>query len=215
MEVTDVDFTEVKESEKPGNNLMDRLTAVTEKKDPGAKAAPTWDFNEDKSDTGDEESAPNNDDFETPPEKPKTEKQPEEKEKPKLTDKMKLANARITVSALNSTQRIIFTPLINRKYRKKFDPEEIEKLDKTNLIDLPLDQVPDEDKSLRNKFDRIMEKRDKKINDIPFTEPESEDLEKMFYQYMDAKEANLPPEIMLVIGITNVIGKRAIDLCTD
>lgn len=213
MEVTDVDFTEVKETEAPSSNLMDRLTAVTEKKDPGAKAAPTWDFSEDKTDS--EESDAGNSDFDTPPEKPKAENKPEEKEKPKLTDKMKLANARITVSALNSTQRIIFTPLINRKYRKKFEPEEIEKFDKTNIIDLPLDQVPDEDKSLRNKFDRIMEKRDKKIADIPFTPEESDDLEKMFYQYMDAKETSLPPEIMLVIGITNVIGKRAIDLCTD
>lgn len=215
--------------ETPNNDdLINRLNTATETKTPTANTtSKSWSFTLDENETKAEtttnpetkaETEVKTSDFETtqaPPASSTTSTTPPASTEPKLSKDFKIASARITVSALDMTQRMIFTPLINRKYSKKFTEQESKILDETNIIDEEKSLLNAQDLPLRNKFDRIMKKRDKKIKDIPFEDLESQDLEKMFYQYMDAKNTTLPPEIMLVIGIANVLGKRAIDLFTE
>ncbi|MBS1647365.1 MAG: hypothetical protein JST67_08490 [Bacteroidetes bacterium] len=192
----------IKEADEK-KDLLDRLKEATETKEPEASAASTsWSF-----DTQEE----------TPriqgntPEKEKV----EEKDCPKISKEVKLATASITVSALNSTQRVIFEPLIYKKYSKKFTKEEQKTLSDNNLPDQDKSAISPKDLPLRNKFDRLMKQCNKKVNAVPFTDKEELELEKIFIQYMDVKQKTLPPEIMLGISIINVLGKRAIDLFTE
>lgn len=198
-------------------DLLSKLDQATEKKEVNTANTVVYDFTGEDittKETPKEESA----NFVSDPKpetKPGTETKKDPASEPKLSKELKLATARITVSALDSTQRVIFTPLINRKYAKKFTPDEVNKLNDKNIIDEAKERLEADDLTLRNKFDRLMKKRDKKLKDITFTDPESQDLEKIFVQYMDVKNEALPPEIMLFIGIANVLGKRAIDLFTE
>lgn len=207
-------------SENKPDELLSRLSTATETKTPNAnQAAKAWSFDLDemKKETPQTETVSSDFKIDPPPvTQPNT--QPTgtaTSTEPKISKDTKLATARITVSALNSTQRIIFEPLISRKYRKKFTDDEQRILVEKNLPDQEKAAIHPDDLPLRNKFDRLMKQCNKKLNAVPFTDTEEQDLEKIFYQYMDAKNKTLPPELMLGISLANVLGKRAIDLFMD
>lgn len=213
----------VEESKLSDADLMARLNVATEPKEPTVSTGNAWNFNDDKEPEAIKPEVKDTN-FTLEDKKPTDQPTPSatttpattnESTEPKISKDLKMASARITVSALDSTQRVIFQPLINRKFAKKFNAEEVIRLDETNIIDAEKTLLQPEDLTLRTKFDRLMKRRDKILKDIPFTDVESQDLEKIFYQYMDAKNTTLPPELMLIIGISNVIGKRAIDLMVD
>lgn len=200
------------------DDLLSRLNTATEVKNPATdNVAKKWNF-----DLDDKPQAPtpvvNSDDFDDDKKTDTPQNQPTDappKPEPKLSKDIKEASARITVSALDQTQKVVFNHLITRKYTKKFNDKEQKKLTETDIIDRDKETLADEDLTLRNKFDRLMKQQAAKIAAIPFTETEEKDLYTILYQYMDAKNKTLPPEIMLAISITNVLSKRAIDLFTD
>jgi hypothetical protein len=131
----------------------------------------------------------------------------------KVTDAAKRSSARTAVSMLDLTQKGLFTPLIIRKYKKKFTPEEQERvlLNETKKKK----DLTEEDQLLGAKFEKLMAKMNKKLDAIPLEDSEKTDLEEAFYSYFDFKEKTLPPEWFVGLAITNSIGKRAIDLFTD
>lgn len=203
-------------------SIEDELDRLTEKKEPGKEniitsTAPSK--IEEKTNNAASFWGPEDFDIPEPPKpEPKAEEKEEAKEedkktKKKVTDAAKWASARTAVGMLDLTQKGIFTPLINWKYSKKFKKEEYDKLD--NLIDLPAEKVPEEDKPLLKRFERVMAKREKKINAVPMGKEEQEDMEKAFYAYFDFKEKTLSPEWFVGMAIVNSIGKRTIDLVTE
>jgi hypothetical protein len=211
-------------------NLLERLNVATEKKEPSKESeAKTWDFSDDEPKVKEEiKPAPPaqtdntqkaNSDFATEKEavKPQTPTtptaKPTDKEATEISNKAKHASARIAVGMLDLTQKSIFIPLLNRKYKKKFNDKEIERLEE--IADANKSTLDETDMRIRTKFDRLMKKRDKKIDAVELEDQERKDLESAFYTYMDVTGNNVPPEYLLMIGIMNTVGKRGIDLFMD
>jgi len=192
-------------------SLEQELNEPTETKTPANNVSKAWTF-EDEEETPAAEK-PQADATKTTAETKTT--PPIDPEKPKdtkITDKAKKASARTAVNMLNLLQRGIFPPILNYKVQKKFTPEEIERLEEVQ--DAAKSALDDKDLALRNKFDRIMKSHNKKIEAVPFTETEEDDLEQAFYAYFDFKEKTLPPEWFLYMAVINTLGKRTIDVFT-
>lgn len=196
-------------------DLLFQLKEATETKQPGKETqSKAWDFQDEKI-SEEPVKAASNSDFEQPKTEEKSTVAPGPHGPPveKITDKAKRSSARTAVGMLDLFQRGLFTPIINNKYKKKFTGDEISKLEL--IIDVEKKGLENEDLKLRNKWDRLMKKRDKKIDSIPFEETEKKDIEEAFYTYFDFKEKTLPPEWFVGMAVLNSFGKRAIDAFTD
>lgn len=192
------------------DNLHSVLEEETENKTPGNTTSTMWNFDnveEAKEVAEDQAENINRED----PDK-KAEPKPGDK---KITDKAKHASARVATGMLDMLQKSIFTPIISHKYKKKFTEDEINALDEKNLIDREKNELAGDDLLLRNKWDRLMGKCMKKIDDVPLTDPEKDDLNEAFYTYFDFKEKTLPPEWFVGFALINTIGKRLVDVVTD
>lgn len=227
METTEVTAPEAKEpevkapEEKKDLSLEERLARATEKK------------SEPKS-TIEETTEPNqnffgsDDDFEPEPEAeekpvpPKKDKEPEAKdEKPEtenrkpLTEEVKRTSARTAVSMFDMTQQMIFTPLLNRKFKRKFSETDINKLD-DGLADADLNSLEDEEeKALKRKWDRLLKKHNKKMDDVPMGDREKKDMENAWYEYFTLTQKSISPGYLIAMTIANSLGRRAVDLFTD
>lgn len=196
----------------PEENLHDLLNQATEVKAPTKNVSShTWTIDDaeiiEETNTASNNPEQNNTDETTDPVKNPPEK--------KITDKAKRASARTVVNSIDLLQKSIFTPILSYKYNKKFTPEEINRLDDKNLVDLKKDELEGEDLMLRNKWDRLMKKYNKKVDEIPFTDPEKADMEEAFYCYFDYKETTVSPMFFVGMNVVNNIGKRAIDILTE
>lgn len=192
-------------------NLESELGTATETKTPANNVSKAWSFEEEEN-TPEPKKEPT-DAVKTTTETKTTGEDTEPKEKnTKITDKAKKASARTAVNMLNLLQRGIFPPILNYKVQKKFTDQEIERLEEVQ--DAAKSALDDKDMALRNKFDRIMKSHNKKIEAVPFTETEEDDLEQAFYAYFDFKEKSLPPEWFLYMAVINTLGKRTIDVFT-
>jgi hypothetical protein len=208
-QIEDTEFEEIKPvtETKPANenaDLLSRMQQITERKEPSKTTSASSSFNWDE------------DDFEAQPQPKKTatpEKKAEE-EPAKVTDKAKKASARTLVGMMDFTQKTILTPILNAKFKKKFSPEEVDRLD--NVIDADPEKLfDDRDKSLKSKWDRLAAKLEKKKASIPFTDTEKSDMESFAYDYFDAKETSLGPEWGIAFSFINIVGKRVIDVVFD
>jgi hypothetical protein len=220
--------TEKEPVKETAPNLLERLNVATEKKEPSKESeAKTWDFSDDEPKVKEEikparpaqtdSTQKINSDFAKEEVKPQTSinptAKPTDKEATEISNKAKHASARIAVGMLDLTQKGIFIPLLNRKYKKKFNDKEIERLEE--IADANKSTLDETDMRIRTKFDRLMKKRDKKIDAVELEDQERKDLESAFYTYMDVTGNNVPPEYLLMIGIMNTVGKRGIDLFMD
>lgn len=191
--------------------LLARLNIATQHKAPAEKKEAEWNFDLDI-----EEMKAEAEKKEPPPEEkdPGTKAELKPDPKPvKITEGAKRSSARTAVSMLDLTQKGLFTPLIIRKYKKKFTPEEQERVLQNETKKKK--DLTEEDQLLGSKFEKLMAKMNKKLDAVPLDETEKKDLEEAFYSYFDFKEKTLPPEWFVGLAITNSIGKRAIDLFTD
>lgn len=190
-------------------DLLTALSEETEIKQPAASDKSfTWDFENEnipEAEIVEEKKQP----------AANAELKKEEIKKPKVDEKIKRGSARTAVGMLDVLQKSIFTPLISLKYKKKFTEEEINALEQKNIPDAVESELTDEDKALRNKWDRLMKKCNKKLDAIPLIETEKQDMEDAFYLYFDIKEKSLPPEWYLGFAILKSIGDRTIDLMSD
>jgi hypothetical protein len=190
-------------------DLLKKLEAETEHKSPGGKSS-FWE--EEVSGEEKQETAK----VEEKKETPKPEEKPAEEQTPKVTEKAKRASARTAVGMIDMTQKAIFSPLIEWKYMRKFKKKELDRLEEKDLIDTEKSLIVEaSDMSLRTKWDRLMKKRDKKIDAIPFSAGEKEDLEEAFFTYFDFKEKTLPPEWFMYLAVINTVGRRLVDVVTD
>jgi len=193
-------------NENTGDSLDERLDRVTQEKNASAESTEQKDnsnfFSKDENDFDPE-----------PKTKNENEESTEEKPAQRLTRDMKIASANSIIGMINITTRI-FIPIHNRKFQKKFTKEEILKLDK--LVYKNSDQITDhEEISLKNKFDKLIKKHNKKLENVPLSEAEEKDLQTQLIAYMDFKNKTIPPEIGLLFNAISIIGNRVVDVTTD
>lgn len=208
-------------NESKNNDLLQQLAAETETKTPGTGnnviESNFWDKKEDQETIENKETTNTTTAANTDTTQNETKQTTEETktERPKKLDKeIKEASARTMVGMIDFTQKAIFIPAINYKFKKKFNDDEINRLD-AGAEDADKNTLEGEDLAVRNKWDRLMKKRDKKIDAVPFTEPETKDITLACFNYMDVKEKELPPELFLYLTIGTILGKRAIDVFFD
>lgn len=200
-------------------SLQDRLRIATETKTPGTstvtpKVEPvTPQVKETVQATVKKSPWNSDDDFVEPKPKPTTTTEQTESQEPKVTEKAKRASARTVVGMYDMSQKALFIPLLNRKYKKKFTEEEIERLDQ--VADANKALLGQEDFKLRSKWDNLMVKRDIKVKAVPMNKEEKQDTEEMLYGYFDATNTVISPAWGLVFALINTTGKRVIDLTTD
>lgn len=153
------------------------------------------------------------DDFSlTPKTKPTSDDDNDDKAKP-VTQKMKIASANSVIGLVDVSLRILI-PLHKRKLRKKFTPEEHERLKVLTSMD-EKDVTEKKDISLFKKFQECYDKSEKKIADLPLKPQEKDDLQTQLIAYMDFKGKTIPPEIGLAISVLGIVGVRAADIVTD
>lgn len=194
-------------------SLHDALNEATEHKEPIAQNKSfEWNFDE----------AVIEEEIKTDPKPIEQQSQPETKQptppappEKKVTDKAKRASARTAVNMIDFVQKGLFTPILSYKYKRKFTDDEINALENKNLVDAKKDELEAEDLQLRNKWDRLMKRCNKKLDAAEFTDEEKTDLEEAFFAYFDFKEKTLSPEWFVGLALVNTIGKRAIDTFTD
>lgn len=213
------------ETKTNNNELLQKLADQTEFKSPGEGnnviSSDFWDKKEDEKETVTPEEKKNEKETKATSDTKTTETTDTEETKPtperpkKLDKEVKEASARTMVQMVDFTQKLIFTPIVNYKAKKKFTDAEVTRLDESNIEDADKESLKDDDLALRNKWDRVMKRRDKKLKEIPFTDPEIKDLTTACYNYMDVKQKELPPEYFLALTIATIVGKRAIDVVFD
>ena len=194
-------------------SLHDALNEATEYKEPIAQNK-SFEWNFDEAVIEEEIKTDTNQASSQEPTEQKTPPPPAPPEK-KVTDKAKRASARTAVNMIDFVQKGLFTPILSYKYKRKFTEEEINTLENKNLVDAKKDDLADEDLQLRNKWDRLMKRCNKKLDAVEFTDEEKTDLEEAFFAYFDFKEKTLSPEWFVGLALVNTIGKRAIDTFTD
>jgi hypothetical protein len=199
--------TAVNEATQKENDLRARLLAATKTKDAAQQNAGAKSFY-DNDDFAEEKKTNNT-------AAPKAENKTEVQTGPvtKISQGMKEASANSIIGIVDITSQL-FIPIHNKKFQKKFNEEEIKKLD--TLTDKEEDDIDDKDDlALKKKFERLIKRHNKKIDQIPLNESEKKDMKTQLMAYMDYKEKALPPEIGLVFCFMNILGKRIIDVSTD
>jgi hypothetical protein len=221
METTEVKTTE---ATKP-LSLTERMKLLTQTKNPGASSTASQSKSDVKTNpthsTGQNtptqhkmsSAAWNSDeDFSKAPEAKKQE-ETNESGKKVPTEKEKRGGARSIVGTINMTQRIIFTKLADNRFKKKFSLEEMNRLDQ--VADASLANLDDEDRRIRNKFDRLIRKHNKTLEGIQFSSDEVKDFEEAFYLIQDESGKALPVWLFALFAGINSIGKRAMDIYFD
>jgi hypothetical protein len=191
-------------------DLLQQLAAATEKKTPAEKGADAWKFDDEAED--EEEPAADNKAEESSA-SPGSAKDPKAAADKPATKDEKLASARIAVGMMDLTFKSLFTPLINHRFKKKFTVEEIDRLE--TVADADKKKLTDEDLDLRNKWDRLMKKRDQKLETIPIEGEEKDDLETAMYTYFDVTGKKLSPEWFVGMALIRSLGNRCVDTFTD
>lgn len=134
----------------------------------------------------------------------------ETEKKPGLTLAAKEASAKTLVGLIDLGQKVILTPIIYWKFKKKFTKEEVTKLDAKNLADADLKDLDGEDLALAKKWNRLLKGRDKSLEEIPLTPTEKADLQESAFTYMDIKGKELPPEMLMYANLGIILGKRVV-----
>lgn len=136
-----------------------------------------------------------------------------------LADKIRKGSASTAVGALNLLNRVLFSAIHISKLKTKLERNFTEpeyKLIEEKLQDAESADLNDlEEKKLKNRFDTIMKKYEKKINRVPFDEEEEKSLHAAFYNWMQITGKELPPGLWVALEVGNVLGARAADAFTD
>lgn len=133
--------------------------------------------------------------------------------KGKLTHDLKNSAANTAVGMTQLTIRMILTPIINYKFKKKFTDDEIEKID--DIVDKEDAALDEKEMVIKKKWNRLMKKRDAKIKGIEFDPQKEADLHKAFYNYFEVTESTMSPGWYLAFAMINVIGGSIVDVLTD
>jgi hypothetical protein len=222
-------------SNKVADDLQARLDALTEKKEPGVTNTteipvnPWWESSDDdfekegpetpapevKKEEPEDDPEPDDEEEEEPEDDPESEYEKGKAEvNPKLTDRVKRGSAITVAGMMQVTIKMIAIPLINHNYKKKFLPNEINELDRVAEARIK-DLVADEDLILRQKFEKLMNKRDRKMGKVTFTKERKDELIESMYNYFDYTQTSLTPVWYCVFAMINCVGGTVIDIIQE
>jgi hypothetical protein len=143
-------------------------------------------------------------------EKPASAEQQEEGEK-QLSNKKKEDNQKASAETLTSLFDAGFDILlgfqIDYRFRNNFTDEQWEKVQ--DIQDVPKEKLEGEALELRNRYDRLLAKRDKKKKNLPFDDGETNRLNRIFFNYYKVTNKELSPEVLLYMGITSAVIEKA------
>lgn len=197
-------------SDNNAPNLLDAVSEATEYKNPGSTDKSfEWKFDEDGNGKETE--------VEDPPgeETGQSEKEKTGDKKKPLTHAVKDESAEAATGMLDLLQTAICTPLVSYKYKEKFSDAEIDRLDTSNIIDAKLESLKDDDLTLRNKWDRLMTKCERKLEKIPLKANARANVKNAFYKYFEVKQTSMPIEWYIGFTIADSLISRVIDVMTD
>ena len=219
----DIEDTEATVIEEPkantaattGNDdLLARLSKATEIKKPGqTKAAEQtvsfWDASDEDFDMPRKATKP---EAESGPDKPAAQKDE------KITDRVKMGSARTATGMCEMACKTIITPIhsykLKKKIEKRFNQDELAQLD-NKLIDADENELEGNEKRLRRVFDKIVNKYEKKMQAVSFTDTEKKDLTDAFYNYFDFTQTQLSPTWYITCAMVDTIGRRVVDAVMD
>lgn len=191
-------------------DLLTELKQATEKKVYSGNNN-TWSF-----DVDDEKQTPPTTD--TPTTQNSQSSQPNTPVAPvaKLDEKLNEAGSKMLVEMLDGLHKVIYPPLLNRKFSKRFNDAELKTLQDKNLSDAEKKDVADEDLPLYNKFNRLMKTRDEKLKQISYSADDKASLTTMFYEYQKLQgKLILTPGFVLIADLVLKETKCITALLTD
>lgn len=122
-------------------------------------------------------------------------------------------SARTAVEALNLAQLTVLRPFMNWRFNKESEKRFGANLPRIQEMVMG-DEVPTspEEKSMKSRFMKFLNQRDKKIEQVPFNKEEKDDLEQAFKSYFQMKQQTMSPEFLLYTALITILGKRAVDV---
>jgi hypothetical protein len=147
-----------------------------------------------------------------------TEKPKEQKSgSAKLSNEDKVKNQKASAETLTASIDIVFdllgTMILNYKFKKNFTKDQLEQC--KDLQDKDINELTGDDLALRNKFDRLNNKRQSKLAELPFDAPATARLNGIFLNYFAITGKEFSPEIMLYMGLGVAILEKADTIFTD
>lgn len=207
-------------------SLQDKFRTATEFKEEST-ITDFWDFNEDlkgatasdtKQNQDQKETVEETEDPQTEETKNNSESETKNPKKPlsasELSDVQK-ASADTATLMFDQILQVVSTPLVNYKFKKKFTDEQRREILQKDLIDKALDQLEEQDKILKRKWEREVERRDYKIKNIPLNEKEEKNVNTAFLNYFKVTGKTMPPEWLLAFALTSITADRAIEVFVD
>lgn len=200
-------------------SLADRLKAATEKKDPGtsARVSSFWEQSDDDFETAEtgktETDKPKNSAENTGKSETATTISQENQPEKQYSKEMGQASARVFTKMVDMGQTMIFRPILNYKFKKKFTQEERDRLKELEFISE--EQYTESDKKLLTKYEKLAAKHEKKDSEIPLNKEEEKDLQDFTAMYCDIKKKELPPEWGIAISLMVIICRRTTDVFFD
>lgn len=130
----------------------------------------------------------------------------------KITKQAIDMGARTAVSTINLAQVTLMRPILNWRFKKESEKRFGENLDRAQeMVMGEITPTDPKEKTLKTRFQKFLEQRDKKLIDLPFTDREEGDLEYAFKTYFEVKQVAMSPEVLLYCSLGSIMGKRAID----
>lgn len=122
-------------------------------------------------------------------------------------------SARTCVAAIGFAQTTILRPLMNWRFTKEAEKRFGENLPRAMEMAME-DITPTEpkEKAIKTRFTKFLKQRDKKIEGIPFTDDEEQDMERAFKAYFEMKQVSMSPDVLLWCTIITTVGKRGVDV---
>lgn len=178
-------------------NLHEILAQETETKAPSAQKSKMWSFDE-----------------EEPSENETTEQGSSSssgaKSKPDTAED-KLKNQKASAETLTAMLDIVGDMggnlVLDIKFRNKFTDEQFDRAQE--IQDTPIDQLTGDDLTLRNKFDRLNKKRKEKSKELPLEGDDTERLNRTFLNYYKITGKEMGPEVLMYLGITQLLLSKA------
>lgn len=203
------DATIISETNPSTEDLLQKLSAKTQTKEPKAPGASDfWKSEQNDSDFEPKEKNSSNENSESP-----AGEKNEGSAKNKLTQKEKEDSAKVAVGMLAMLNDLITKPVLNHKLKSKFNEDEFEALEQ--VIDKSISDLVGPELELRNKWDRLIKKHDAKRAKVDIGADEKKRLIEAFETYFDVKQTPLPPEWFLAFAAITFVGQRVIDISFD
>lgn len=145
------------------------------------------------------------------PQAPTTE-QPTQEVKRKVSPR---ASASTAVAMVDTTQRIIFEPIINHKYKKRFQQQGFDSDEFLAIESKDPSKRNSQEQIMMTKFEKLWAKMEKKRGEVPFSKEEREDMTEILETYFRETGQELPPSLMIACAFIGALGKRTTAVIFD